>query len=149
MAMQTSNSKPILAPIDFSPESKAALLFASSLSRQEGRPLVVLHVIHDDGRSDGPYKREREQSVILPLNEIAEHVMNEFISELRQEEPGDSALGSAKTMVVDGLPVTRIAEVARKIDAGHIVDEHDGPGGHAACSAGANRQHAGGRFRLV
>ena len=75
--MHTPNSQPILVSVDFSPESKAALLFASALSEQEGRPLVVLHVIHDDGGDNGPYRRTTEKSVMLPMHEIAEQLIRQ------------------------------------------------------------------------
>ena len=119
--MQTSNPQPILASVDFSPESKAALIFASRLSHQEGRPLVVLHVMHEDSNSNGMYRRRTRKAAVLPMLEIAEEIMDEFISDVRREYAGDGALESAETMVVDGLPVTRIQEVARRINAGRIV----------------------------
>jgi nucleotide-binding universal stress UspA family protein len=119
--METSDTQPILASVDFSPESKAALLFASSLSYKEGRPLVVLHVMHDDGQNGAVYGKRSADAALLPTQEIAEKAMIDFISSVRQEHAGLEALGSARTMVVDGLPATRIPEVARKINAGHIV----------------------------
>ncbi len=119
--MEYSDIQPILASIDFSPESKAALLFASNLSYKEGRPLVVLHVMHDDGQDGAVYGKRSEEAALLPIQEIAEKVMIDFISSVRQEHADLEALGSARTMVVEGLPVTRIPEVARRINAGHIV----------------------------
>lgn len=119
--MENSDIQPILASVDFSPESKAALLFASSLSYKEGRPLVVLHVVHDDGQNGAVYSKRSVDAALLPTQEIAEKIMIDFISSVRQEYADLEALGSARTMVVDGLPATRIPEVARKINAGHIV----------------------------
>ena len=118
--METLDIQPILVPVDFSEESKAALLFASNLSVREERPLVVLHVIHDNGHKGRTYSRGAKESA-LPIREIAEQVMLEFISEVHEEHTNLDALKSARTMVVDGLPVTRILEVARNINAEHVV----------------------------
>ena len=121
MAMKTSDIQPILVPVDFSAESTAALLFANKLSVREGRPLVVLHVMHDNGNNGALYPRRTEKDSMLPLHEIAEREMKDFIYGAREEHADLDALKSATTMVVDGLPVARILEVAQSVDAGHIV----------------------------
>lgn len=121
MAMKASDTQPILVPVDFSAESKAALLFANKLSVREGRSLVVLHVMHDNGNNGALYRRRAEKDSMLPLHEIAEREMENFINGVREEHADLDALKSVRTIVVDGLPAARILEVARSVDAGHIV----------------------------
>ena len=66
--MDTPDTQPILVPVDFSAESEAALLFANSLSAREARPLVVLHVMHDNGHNGTMYRRRTEKDSMLPLH---------------------------------------------------------------------------------
>lgn len=120
VAMENPDIQPILVPIDFSRESKEALLFASDLSVREKQPLVVLHVMHDNGGNGGDYRRQ-EGDALLPMHEIAERKMEEFIGSMCEENAELDALKSAKKMVVDGIPVTRIMEVAKQLGADHIV----------------------------
>ena len=44
-------SAPILVPVDFSPTSEAALLWAADMAACKVTPLVILHVVHDPGKS--------------------------------------------------------------------------------------------------
>ena len=119
--MENPHRKPILAAVDFSAESKAALEFAARLCASEERPLVVLHVVHDKGSNGGSYRRPADFGSLLPLHEIAERSMHDFFSRVCKEHAGPNAITSARKIVVDGLPVTRILEFARHVDAGHIV----------------------------
>ncbi|MDH3692645.1 MAG: universal stress protein [Gammaproteobacteria bacterium] len=118
--METSDNRPILVPVDFSEESKAALLYACDLSVSEQQRLVVLHVVHDDGNGK-MYRREADIAPMLPIHEIAEQAMQDFIDDMNGKNTELDALKSAKTIIVDGLPVTRILEVAEQVNAGHIV----------------------------
>ena len=121
VAMVTPDIQPILVPVDFTAESEAALLFANQLSIREERPLVVLHVTHDNGHNGTMYRRRAEKDSMLPWQEIAERKMKDFMNDVRDEHADLEVLKSAQTIVVDGLPATRILEVARSINAGHIV----------------------------
>ncbi|MDJ0957970.1 MAG: universal stress protein [Arenicellales bacterium] len=119
--MENPNIQPILVPVDFSTESKEALLFANELSARERRPLVVLHVMHDNGSNGASYRREADGESLLPIHEIAERRMEDFINGICEEYADLDMLKSAKTIVVDGVPVTRIIEVAQQLKADHIV----------------------------
>ena len=114
------DTRPILVPIDFSTESKAALLFANKLAASGGCPLVVLHVVHDNGNGDSVYRRNANESA-MPMVDVASREMRSFIDQVLEEHRDLDAIRSARTMVVDGIPVGRILEVARNINSGHIV----------------------------
>ena len=113
-------AKPILAAVDFSPFSERALLWAARAARSFDAPLVALHVVHDPSSAPGYYQHEKKRKKHLQrIEEAASERMSEFLVRLRKKNP--ELLGEMKPMLVIGLPVTRILEVAEKIDARMIV----------------------------
>ena len=58
---------------------------------------------------------------LLPIEEIAEIVLQDFMAAMRKQHPDNAVLANAGLLVVSGLPATRIPEVARLTGAGHIV----------------------------
>jgi nucleotide-binding universal stress UspA family protein len=64
-------------------------------------------------------RNEIEQ--VLPIEEIAESVLQDFMAEMRKQHPDNAVLANARLIVVSGLPATRIPEVACLTGAGHIV----------------------------
>lgn len=119
--MKTHDDRPLLVPVDFSPHSEAALVFATHLAATLGTPVVVLHVVHDPGEAPGFYAGKRGPDSLARLEDIAGDMMNEFIAKFGEEHPEWSKLQSTQTVLKVGLPVTRILEVADLIDAGMIV----------------------------
>ena len=113
-------ARPILVPIDFSPHSEAALLWATNAARCLEAPLLVLHVVHDPGAAPGYYRRTKKKG-LRRMEEAAVEMMKEFLARLRQEHPDLEALREAATKLVVGLPVTRILEVAEKSSAQLMV----------------------------
>jgi len=116
-----ANLRPILVPVDFSPHSEAALLWAANASGCLGAPLIVLHVVHDPEAAPGYYARANSSGYVRSMEEIADQLMEEFMERLRTEHPALAALGEARTDLVVGLPATRILEVANNEDAQLIV----------------------------
>jgi hypothetical protein len=55
----------LLVPLDFSPFSKAALIFASKLARKLELQLLVLHVIHDPAEAPGFYAPKGKKKKFL------------------------------------------------------------------------------------
>ena len=123
MLLATTDAKilPILVPVDLSAASREALLLAVQLAGQSSQPLVILHVAHDDIQQPNIYPRRNETEQLLPLEEIAERALLNFIANLREQHPDSAVLANAGMMVVSGLPATRIPEIARKIGAGLVV----------------------------
>ena len=112
---------PILVPIDLSATSNEALLLAAQLAASSSRSLLILHVAHDDIHQPNIYPRRNEIEQLLPIEEIAESVLQDFMAEMRKQHPDSAVLANAGLLVVSGLPATRIPEVARLTGAGHIV----------------------------
>ncbi|MHC4955579.1 MAG: universal stress protein [Planctomycetota bacterium] len=116
-----ANAQPILVPVDFSPHSEAALLWAANLAGGIGAPLVVLHVVHDPEAAPGYYARADSSGYVRSMEEIADQLLTEFMERVRTGHPELAALQDARTALVVGLPATRILEVAANEDARLIV----------------------------
>jgi len=112
---------PILVPVDFSVYSEAALLYAAELAERIGAPLAVLHVVHDLGEAPGYYSVKGRKKQLRRMEDVAADMLDEFLNEVRKAHPKHHTLASAETLLVVGLPVTRILETAEKIEARMIV----------------------------
>jgi nucleotide-binding universal stress UspA family protein len=55
------------------------------------------------------------------MEDVAADMLDEFMQETRKKNPGLAALENAATLLVVGIPVTRILETAEKIQARLIV----------------------------
>jgi nucleotide-binding universal stress UspA family protein len=146
--MELKANKPILACVSFCRESEMALLTATRLAASSGAPLVVLHVVHEPGNRPGLYRRNGASDATLPIEEIAERMLTEFLSDVRARHPGsEAALDRAKTRLAPGIPGTRIPEVAEQIGAQLIVIGSNGRGTlarllHGSISDGVARNAA-------
>lgn len=112
--------KPILVAIDFSEDSKAALLWACRLAECSGAPLTLLHVVHDLASHPGFYHPEKTPR-LEPMQDVAESMMEEFLAKVRGEQPDLEPLQTLNLQFVPGLPPSRIVEVAGLLNAGLIV----------------------------
>jgi len=129
-------TRTILVPVDFSPASDEALQFALRLAACSSQRLVVLHVVHESVNGQH-YPRKNEKELILPIDEIAENMLQTFMVDMRERHPGNAALANAGMMVVTGLPATRIPEIAHRIGAGLIVMGSNGRSSLAKLLAGS------------
>ena len=112
---------PILVPVDFSPYSEAALVWAANLGDLLERELVVLHVAHDPESAPGYYVRSKRKKHLRRIEEAAEEMMEDFLEQVAKQNPECARLKKPDSMLVHGLPVTRILQVAEKLDASLIV----------------------------
>lgn len=110
----------ILVPVDFSPASRFALLYAARAASCSGSKITVLHVIHEPGYAPGFYRRKDAYRHLVPMGEIAMDMLEDFIEEMRGSHPIQPLL-EARLEVVGGLPATRIPEVARLRAADLII----------------------------
>ncbi len=111
---------PVLCAVDFSGDSRIALKWANTIASSLETGLLVLHVIHDPLDSPGYYKQEEGQH-LRPMEDVAESMMREFIIDELGLDPADDKPDHVQTMLVVGVPVSRILEVAEKVDAQIIV----------------------------
>ena len=112
--------RPILVPLDFSPSSEEVLCWAADAAERYQAPLLILHVVHDLAAAPG-YYNNRKRGFFRRLEEAAAEMMQEFLDRLQDKYPTLAALQQAQTMLVVGLPVNRILEVAKKTRARQIV----------------------------
>ncbi len=106
-----TSAAPVLSAVDFSEQSRAALLWAARQASLESAPLLVLHVVHDAAAKPGFYDASRHPPG-TPIDEIAARMLQEFIIRESDAHPELSALTAAETILVEGLPAGRICEVA-------------------------------------
>lgn len=118
---QKKQDRPILVPVDFSPYSEAALVFAADLAECVNKPLLVLHVVHDPGEMPGYYNRAVKPKQLQRIEDAAAEMLEEFVAKVSKRLPGSETLKRIKSMHVKGLPRNRILEVAEKKNASMIV----------------------------
>jgi nucleotide-binding universal stress UspA family protein len=116
----SASNAPILCAVDFSSDSHAALLWACRQAELTDAPLIILHVVHDPAASPGFY-RQLPEGQLRPMEEIAKEMMDEFLMQVRSENPELKGLASASVQMVSGLPPGRIVEVAESLGVSLIV----------------------------
>jgi nucleotide-binding universal stress UspA family protein len=116
-----SMRKPILVPVDFSPHAELALKFAGTLADSLNTSLTVLHVVHDPGEAPGYYVVKGRKKQLNRLEDVAEEMLSDFLKKMVKQNPDIESIKKASTKLVIGLPVTRVLEVAKKINAFMII----------------------------
>lgn len=117
----TCVEKTILVPVDFSSFSEAALLRACQLASCMDVPVVILHVVHDPAEMPGYYARMAKESNLVRIEDVAKEMLERFVEEVISRHHKLECLREARTMLVVGLPVGRILEVAEMVNASMIV----------------------------
>ncbi|MDH3770977.1 MAG: universal stress protein [Nitrospirota bacterium] len=110
----------VLVAVDFSPDSEAALVWASRFASHSDAGLMVLHVVHDPGDAPGYYRRG-EKDVLRPMEDVAKEMLEEFLEKFRGDHPEVAAVGKLEIKLVRGLPASRILEAAESANASLIV----------------------------
>ena len=118
---RTNDKQPILVPVDFSSNSVTALLKACELAECAKQPVLVLHVVHDPAEMPGYYARITKKKKLVRIEDLAQEAFDNFMHETLERHPKVKTLQQAQTLLVVGLPVTRILEVAKKTKASMVV----------------------------
>jgi nucleotide-binding universal stress UspA family protein len=108
-------------PVDFSVHSEAALIFAAKCAEKMGYSVTVLHVIHDLGEAPGYYSVKGRKKQLRRMEDVASEMLEAFIKEIREKHPQLEVLKNMETILVKGIPVTRILEIAEKSKSHMIV----------------------------
>ena len=119
--MSKNEVKSILVPIDFSEHSEAALLFAVNCAEKMDAGITVLHVVHDLGEAPGYYSVKGRKKQLKRMEDVASDMLEEFIKAIREKNPDMEALHKLKTVLVKGIPVSRILEMAEKTNSQMII----------------------------
>jgi nucleotide-binding universal stress UspA family protein len=133
-------NRPILVPVDFSPHSETALVYAAELAESLGNALVILHIVHDPGEAPGYYSVKGRGKQLRRMEDVATEMLDDFFLKIKKKHSGLSALKDATTMLVTGLPVNRILESAEKIHARMIVMASQGRTGLAHVLLGSKAE---------
>ena len=110
----------VLVAIDFSEDSKAALLWACDFAECSSAPLILLHVVHDLASHPGFYHPEKSDH-LESMQDVAESMMAEFLARLKTDHPELCSIDAADLRFIPGLPPTRIVEVAGLLNSRLIV----------------------------
>ncbi len=135
---QRKEAAPILVPVDFSPASRAALIWGARAAHRFEAPLEVLHVVHDPAWAPGYYQKEAGE--VRRMEEAAGEMMDAFVEETIEHFPDLEALARARRTLVVGLPVHRILEVAASHGARWIVMGSQGRSGLPKLLLGSKAQ---------
>lgn len=111
----------ILVPVDFSSFSEAALIWAADLAHSIAAPLLILHVVHDQGESPGYYAIKGYKKQLRRMEDVASEMLESFVQKAAKKCHDSELVKKARANVVIGLPVNRILEMAEHEKASMIV----------------------------
>ncbi len=131
----------ILVPIDFYPHSEAAMGFASKVAASMKSPIVALHVVHDPVDAPGFYSERRRKKGIDRMEDVAKEMLDQFLAKLVDKLPNKPAIKATRTMLVVGIPVTRILQVVEKIKPVMVVMGSQGKTGLAHAFLGSTAEN--------
>jgi nucleotide-binding universal stress UspA family protein len=131
---------PILVAVDFAPDSEAALLWACRQAACVGAALVVLHVVHDPPDDPGHY-RGGGGDPLRPMEDVAAEMMDQSLARIAKAHPDLVALQDAERVLVEGVPKTRIPEIANAKGARLIVMGSRGRTGLGHLLLGSKAEH--------
>lgn len=117
----SEHDKPILVALDLSERSEPCLSYGCEMAAKFGQPLILLHVVHETDETAGMYRRHHKSNDTAPLRDIAGAMLGEHVAQFRENGAGLDRVCDVKTIVVDGLPETRILELAERFDVSMIV----------------------------
>jgi len=124
-AQNTLNARPVLVAVDLLPGSDKPVFWACNYAQTVGAPVCIVHAVHEPVSAPGFYNNPRDASTVLEPMDVAAHRMLEsLLSDMRNGFPDLSPLQLADHVLVNGLPKTRIGEVANDRDAQLLVIGH-------------------------
>lgn len=140
MAKKAVNNT-ILVPVDLSPNSESALIYASELATCMKASLTVLYVVHNPEEMPDYYVKIVKKKQLHRMQDIAEEMLGDFMKDVVARNSKCAKLKSAKTLLVTGLPANRIVEVAEKLQPRMVVMGSQGRTGLARVILGSKAEH--------
>ena len=135
-----SRGRIILVAVDFSPVSDDVMSYASELAERLEKHLVILHVVHDPGEAPGYYHVKGHDKVLRRIEDVAREMFDKFLARTRKRHPDNRRLGRSKTLLLTGLPVTRILEVVTRLRPWMVVMGSKGRTGMAHVLLGSKAE---------
>jgi nucleotide-binding universal stress UspA family protein len=127
----------ILVPVDFSPDSLAAVDQGLILCKALEADMVLLHVVHDPTDNPGFYHKKKGKKLIQLMGENAEELMADFIKEQEIGKKAKNAGVELMTRLVRGIPSAQIVKAAAKENSSMIVIGSSGRTGLAHLLVGS------------
>ncbi len=106
---------PVLICIDLGPHSRQTLQFGLNIALLRNTAAAVLHVVHEYPQDSSIFQACHAGKIQLPLKEAAEKMLDLQLQQLPSRD------GISQTLVIPGIPQTRITEIAEQLDACCIV----------------------------
>lgn len=117
---------PVFVAVDLQNRSEVLLKWAGEHAAALKAPLIIAHIVHEEPSSPGFYQKfGYTGSSAERMEEIAARLLSDLIEKVCTNAPDCSSLHDAKTVLVPGLPPTRIAELGKKHAARMIVMGHN------------------------
>ena len=120
MSEKSGKQSTVLVPVDFSPDAEAALIKACELAECMKAVVKVLHVVHDPGDMPGYYSSLAKKKHLVRIEDSAQEMLDEFVKNVAKQHPGLKCLKKAEKILIVGIPVTRILQVAER-DAPEMI----------------------------
>lgn len=117
----SAEDNPILVTLDLSERSTACLSHGCEMAAKFRQPLILAHVVHETTETMGMYRRHRNASDTMPINDIARTMLEERVAEFREAHPELDQGCEIRLVVVGGIPETRIPELALRHNASMIL----------------------------
>ena len=117
----TFKSNPVLVALDLSERSEPCLTHACEMAVKFGRPLILAHVVHETANNAGMYRRHQKTIDTTPIQDIARAMLEERLADFRESCDGLDNVCEIELVVVDGIPETRLVELAALYDASMVV----------------------------
>jgi nucleotide-binding universal stress UspA family protein len=83
--------------------------------------VTLLHVVHDPAEMPGYYARIAKKKHMVRIQDSAAEMLKDFLADVAKSHHQVADARHLESMLVVGLPVNRILEVAEKIEAEMIV----------------------------
>jgi len=128
---------PILVPLDLSEGASGVLAFAGEVAGGQRRPLLLLHVVNWMATDAAVREDAVETHPSRPIIERARDRLQAIADDVAQRHPALEALRDVRTVLVSGVPASRILEVAEREEVSMIVMGSHGRTGMPRLLAGS------------